>query len=74
LSNVRLANLLGDNFTNILRSAYPPILLRQKSQNVKVQIGCANNYCMKKAAQEMLVKLTKGVNPTKLFLRKRDIF
>jgi hypothetical protein len=53
----------GVNFTNVLRAAFPPILLRQKSAkpNFKYKKTCTYNFCTKKAAHKILVNLTPGV-------------
>jgi hypothetical protein len=45
-------NIPGDNFTNILRAAFAPIFLRQKSTNLKLK--------QKKVARKSFVQKSRS--------------
>jgi hypothetical protein len=48
----------GVNYTNILRGAFAPIFLRQKSTSLRCKNKKSANETFKKEAHKMLVKLT----------------
>ena len=57
------------NFINILHAAFFPTAFRQKkiqTQTISVLKSNAHDTFVQKGAHKMLVKLTSGVNPTKL--------
>jgi hypothetical protein len=65
--NQNICTSPGVNFTNIIRAAFAPIFLRQKSTNLKSKYKkfCAK-HSYKKAARKMLMKLTTVLTKEKV--------